>query len=45
MLKNYPEHDLAAFYPEAVNSDRLYGLGLGLGGQEAIEKAKSYRAS
>ena len=45
MLKNYPEHDLAAFYPEAVNSDRLYGLGLGLGGQEAIEKAKSFRAS
>lgn len=44
MLNNYPDHDLAAFYPEAVNSDRLYGLGLGLGGQEAIDKAKSYRA-
>ena len=45
MLTNYPEHDLAAFYPEAVNSDRLYGLGIGLGGQEAIDKAKSYRSS
>jgi peptidoglycan/xylan/chitin deacetylase (PgdA/CDA1 family) len=45
MLKNYPEHDLAAFYPEAVNSDKIYGLGIGLGGQEAIDKAYSYRAS
>ncbi len=43
MLKNYPGHDLAAFYPEAVNSDRLYGLGLGLGGREALDKAASYR--
>jgi peptidoglycan/xylan/chitin deacetylase (PgdA/CDA1 family) len=43
MLTRYPAHDLAAFYPEAVNSDRLYGLGIGLGGQEAVDKAMSYR--
>ena len=43
MLKHYPGHDLSVFYPEAVNSDRLYGLGLGIGGQEAIDKARSYR--
>ena len=43
MLKYYPDHDLSAFYPEAVNSDRLYGLGLGLGGPEAVDKAYSYR--
>ena len=45
MLRQFPEHDLAAFYPEAVNSDKLYGLGLGLGGQDAIDKANSYRES
>lgn len=43
MLKQYPERDLASFYPEAVASDRHYGLGLGLGGQEAIDVARSYR--
>lgn len=43
MLKQYPERDLASFYPEAVASDRHYGLGLGLGGQEALEVARSYR--
>jgi allantoinase len=43
VLKNYPEHDLAAFYPEAVNSDRYYGLGIGLGGEEALKEAASYR--
>ncbi len=43
VLQNYPEMTLAKFYPEAVNSDRLYGLGIGLGGQEALDKAQSYR--
>ena len=43
VLKNYPEHDLAKFYPEAVNSDKWYGLSLGLGGDEAIAEALSYR--
>lgn len=45
VLDNYPEMDLASFYPEAPNSDRIYGLGIGLGGEEAIRKAHSYRAS
>ena len=44
VLDNYPEMDLASFYPEAPNSDRIYGLGIGLGGEEAIRKAHSYRA-
>jgi peptidoglycan/xylan/chitin deacetylase (PgdA/CDA1 family) len=43
VLTNYPEHDLAAFYPEAVNSDRHYGLQIGLGGEEAEREALSYR--
>lgn len=43
VLKNYPNHDLAKFYPEAVASDRHYGLGIGLGGPEALEVARSYR--
>jgi peptidoglycan/xylan/chitin deacetylase (PgdA/CDA1 family) len=43
MLTHYPEHDLAAFYPEAVNSDRHYGLGIGLGGDEALLEALRYR--
>jgi hypothetical protein len=43
VLKEFPEHDLARFYPEAVNSDRWYGLSLGLGGEEAVREALSYR--
>ena len=43
VLQNYPERDLASFYPEAVASDRHYGLGLGLGGEEALKEAMSYR--
>jgi hypothetical protein len=43
VLENYPEHDLAAFYPEAANSDRHYGLQIGLGGEEAEREALSYR--
>jgi peptidoglycan/xylan/chitin deacetylase (PgdA/CDA1 family) len=43
MLTQYPEHDLAAFYPEAVNSDKHYGLQIGLGGEEAEREALSYR--
>ncbi len=44
MLENYPDHDLSKFYPEAVVSDRHYGLGLGLGGAEAQEKLSRWRA-
>ena len=44
MLENYPDHDLSKFYPEAVASDRHYGLGLGLGGAEAQEKLSRWRA-
>jgi peptidoglycan/xylan/chitin deacetylase (PgdA/CDA1 family) len=43
VLQNYPERDLASFYPEAVASDKHYGLGLGLGGEEAMAEALSYR--
>jgi peptidoglycan/xylan/chitin deacetylase (PgdA/CDA1 family) len=43
VLDNYPDHDLAAFYPEAVASDRYYGLGIGLGGEEAVQEALRYR--
>jgi peptidoglycan/xylan/chitin deacetylase (PgdA/CDA1 family) len=43
VLNNYPEMDLTKFYPEAANSDRLYGLGIGIGGEEARKKAASYR--
>ncbi len=43
VLENYPDHDLAKFYPEAVNSDRHYGLGIGLGGSEAEKKFSQYR--
>jgi len=43
VLQSYPEHDLATFYPEAVNSDKWYGLSLGVGGDEAIAEALSYR--
>ncbi len=43
VLQNYPERDLASFYPEAVASDQHYGLGMGLGGEEAISEALRYR--
>jgi peptidoglycan/xylan/chitin deacetylase (PgdA/CDA1 family) len=43
MLKNYPDHDLARFYPEAVASDKWYGLSLGLGGEEAAAEAARFR--
>ena len=39
----YSERDLASFYPEAVASDKHYGLGIGLGGEEAIAEALRYR--
>ena len=43
VLENYPDHDLSKFYPEAVNSDRHYGLGIGLGGAEAEKVMSRYR--
>lgn len=43
MLEQYPDHDLAKFYPEAVASDRHYGLGIGLGGAEAETTMSRYR--
>jgi chitin deacetylase len=43
MLERYPDHDLSAFYPEAVASDRHYGLSIGLGGEEAVREALSFR--
>ena len=43
VLKNYPEHDLAKFYPEAVASDAHYGLGIGLGGEQARKTAFHFR--
>lgn len=43
VLQNYPERDLASFYPEAVASDKHYGLGIGLGGEEAITEALRFR--
>jgi peptidoglycan/xylan/chitin deacetylase (PgdA/CDA1 family) len=43
MLTRYPDHDLAAFYPEAVASDKWYGLSLGVGGEEAEREAARFR--
>ena len=43
MLENYSDYDLAKFYPEAVASDKHYGLGIGLGGEEAEEKMARYK--
>jgi peptidoglycan/xylan/chitin deacetylase (PgdA/CDA1 family) len=43
MLENYPDHDLARFYPEAVASDQYYGLGINLGGEEAKAEAMRFR--
>ena len=41
--KDFPDQDLAKFYPEAVNSDRWWGLAVGLGGQEAADSAMFHR--
>jgi hypothetical protein len=43
--RNNPEIDLVSFCPEVPNSDRIYGVGIGLGGEEAIRKARSYYTS
>jgi peptidoglycan/xylan/chitin deacetylase (PgdA/CDA1 family) len=43
MLKQHPDLDLAAFYPEAVASDKWWGLALGLGGKEAQDAAMHHR--
>lgn len=43
MLETYPDYDLSKFYPEAVASDRHYGLGIGLGGPEADATFSKYR--
>lgn len=43
MLKSYPDLDLSKFYPEAVNSDKGWGLALGVGGKEAEEAALYHR--
>ena len=40
---NFPKNDLSTFYPEAVASDRWYGLSMGIGGEEADREARSYR--
>jgi hypothetical protein len=45
VLTKYPERTLATFYPEAVASDRHYGLGIGLGGAEAAAEAARFRRS
>lgn len=45
MLKEYPDMTLEQFYPEAVASDRHYGLGIGLGGDQAKQVAYGYRKS
>jgi allantoinase len=45
MHKNYPNLTLDKFYPEAVNSDRWYGLSIGLGGAEAKREAARYRVA
>ena len=43
MLDHYPDRDLATFYPEAVASDRWYGLSAGVGGEEARREARRFR--
>lgn len=43
VLERYPDRDLASFYPEAVASDRWYGLSAGVGGDEADRFARSFR--
>lgn len=43
MLDKYPDYTLDKFYPEAVASDRHYGLGIGLGGKAAMKEAMRYR--
>lgn len=39
----FPKADLSTFYPEAVASDAWYGLSMGIGGDEAVREARSYR--
>jgi len=41
--ENFPKMDISTFYPEAVASDRWYGLSMGVGGEEADREARSYR--
>jgi peptidoglycan/xylan/chitin deacetylase (PgdA/CDA1 family) len=43
VLQKYPDMDLSSFYPEAVASDRHYGLGIGLGGKQATDEALRHR--
>jgi peptidoglycan/xylan/chitin deacetylase (PgdA/CDA1 family) len=44
VLENYPDRDLASFYPDtAASSDRWYGLSAGAGGEEADRFARSFR--
>jgi peptidoglycan-N-acetylglucosamine deacetylase len=43
VLEKYPERDLSTFYPEAVSSDRWYGLSMGVGGEEADAEARRFR--
>lgn len=43
VLKTYPDMELTSFYPEAASSDRYYGLGIGLGGEEARKVAARFR--
>lgn len=41
--QNFPDMDLSTFYPEAVASDRWYGLSMAVGGEEADREARRYR--
>ncbi len=41
--EQFPKADISTFYPEAVSSDRWYGLSMGVGGEEADREARSYR--
>jgi allantoinase len=43
MLEEYPDRDLGTFYPEAIASDRRYGLSMGIGGEEARDEARRHR--
>jgi len=43
MLQEYPDRQISDFYPEAVASDRWYGLSMGVGGEEARAEARRFR--
>lgn len=43
MLEAYPGREISDFYPEAIASDRWYGLSMGVGGDEADAEARRYR--